>query len=187
MGSLEKLPHLVIVGARPWGESCSLLSCCSFLMVFSGHARPLCTFSARVALLRDVHITLFTHLRIRERVQTEVLRSFGPDATARRNLVRCVLYGLRGLRSDSLTIRSYSVVGLNTRVENQGGPSETKRAEDEQYLIAFKSAYEQLLNGRPMTCASTGTEFPGVQAPNTVVIDVSKYHGPLSMFSQMFG
>ena len=90
MESLEKLPHLVIVGARPWGEQFSLIPCCSLLMVCSGHARPLCTFAARVALLRDVHITLFTHMRIRERVQTEVSRSFGPDTAARKDLIRCV-------------------------------------------------------------------------------------------------
>ncbi|KAH8085451.1 UDP-Glycosyltransferase/glycogen phosphorylase [Cristinia sonorae] len=134
MGSQAHFPHLVIAGVEPWG-----------------HARPLCAFAARVALTRDVHITLFTVPRVLERVKTEVARGFGPEHAERQKLVR--------------------VIALDTNVEGSGSFGENLKKEQERYFVVFVAAYQKLLEEKPLTCFVTNAEFPAVPAPKTVVLD----------------
>lgn len=90
MGSLGRTPHLVIAGVEPWGEfrrNAGIEP--SHKSPSTGHARPLCAFAAKVALTREVHVTLFTTPRILDRVKAEISRSFEP-ADDRQKLVRYV-------------------------------------------------------------------------------------------------
>lgn len=52
------------------------------------------------------------------------------------------------------------------------GLAETLKLESVRYMAAFVTAYEQLLEEKPVTCFATKTEFPAVSPPKMVVLDV---------------
>ncbi|KAH8087202.1 UDP-Glycosyltransferase/glycogen phosphorylase [Cristinia sonorae] len=116
-----------------------------------GHARPLCAFASHVVATRNVHVTLFTFPKVLDRVVTEIARGFGPKDSERQKLIR--------------------VIALDTSVEPSESFGETMAREQRRYLEVFALAYRQLFEEKPVTCATTGTEYPAIPSPKTVVFD----------------
>lgn len=69
---------------------------------------------------------------------------------------------------------SYSIIAIDNAVKVEGVPDIPKMmaAETERYLTQFVATYAQLLDEKPVTCASTHTEYPALSAPTMLVVDV---------------
>lgn len=64
----------------------------SFINILSiGHARPICTFAAKVVLSRHIHVTFFTPLRVVDRIKTEIDRNFDASDVEKRKFIRYVM------------------------------------------------------------------------------------------------
>ncbi|TCD71965.1 hypothetical protein EIP91_000097 [Steccherinum ochraceum] len=145
----DNYPHLVIAGVEPWG-----------------HARPLCAFASKVALTRDVYVTLFTTPRVLERVKNEVARAFGPENAERLKLIR--------------------IVALDCEYKGEVASFADRMTNDAQcYLTAFMNEYTLLAQEKPITCFVTKAEYPAVRAPTALVIDF--IHGPLAKMVHNLG
>lgn len=71
--------HLVIAVHIAWGRGLLLLVFIDSAVDFNscqGHIRPLCTLSARLVKIQDLHITLLTASHLRRKVAAEVTRNF---------------------------------------------------------------------------------------------------------------
>ncbi|TCD65432.1 hypothetical protein EIP91_002688 [Steccherinum ochraceum] len=134
MSPTDQYPHLVIANVEPWG-----------------HARPVCAFAAKVALVRDVQVTLFTSPAVYERIVKEVGRAFGPQDADRLQLIR--------------------IVALDNVVEGVVNFLEKMKAEIERYIAALVDTYQQLLDKKPITCFATKTEFAPAAVPTMLVFD----------------
>ncbi|TCD71969.1 hypothetical protein EIP91_000101 [Steccherinum ochraceum] len=134
MAPTDQYPHLVIANVEPWG-----------------HARPICAFAAKVVLIRDVQITMFTSPAVYGRVVKEIGRAFGPKDANRLKLIR--------------------IVALDNTVEGVNDLAEKIKASTGRYIAEFVNTYQQLLDEQPITCCVTKTEFAAAASPAMLVVD----------------
>lgn len=81
--------HTVLFSYEAWGESLHSISLfvSVFILVFSGHVRPLCVLATHIVKTRPIYVTFLTCSRLLDRIETEISRCFSVGDKAR-SLIR---------------------------------------------------------------------------------------------------
>ncbi|KAJ7197806.1 UDP-Glycosyltransferase/glycogen phosphorylase [Mycena pura] len=111
-----------------------------------GHTRPFCALAARLAAARSsIVITFLMAPNWLQKVRADIAAQF-PSGSEAINRIRIVTL------FDSRAADIFELIPLTAK--------------------HYPAAYETLLQGRAIRCASTGTEFPVVPAPAAVFLDM---------------
>ena len=128
-----------------------------------------------MALARRIHVTLFTPLRVADRVKTEIDRNFDASEVEKRKLIRYVMEAdLSVFHLCDVTLAYHSVVAIDNVVRIEGNLNAIQQlgAARKKYYTEFVPSYQRLLNEEPIVCAATKLEYPAVAPPKMIVIDV---------------
>ncbi|TCD66002.1 hypothetical protein EIP91_001902 [Steccherinum ochraceum] len=115
------------------------------------HSRPVCVLATRIALARNIYVTLIVIREHWKRANVELSRGFDPEVADRRKFIR--------------------LVGISTAGDEGRSFLDGEESNQNAYFAAFENIYAKLADGKAISDDVTNEEVPAVMAPSVVVMD----------------